>query len=104
MAHCKSCEGIIGVDCSNPSECEYIVHLQELEEQDRQFNPQSPSQIYLLEGYIDALEAEKAELLSVLKQALEALGGNDPQDLNFDDAVCGLIRQAIAKAEGKFEE
>ena len=40
------------------------------------------------------------ELLEVLKEALDALGGNDPQDLGFEDSICGKIRQAIAKAEG----
>ena len=45
------------------------------------------------------LIASAPELLETLKDALDALGGNDPNDLAFEDAICGKIRQVIAKAE-----
>ena len=52
--------------------------------------------------YLHNAQSERErELLEALKEALNALGGNDPQDLGFEDSICGKIRQAIAKAEGK---
>ena len=47
------------------------------------------------------LIAAAPELLEALKQALDALGGNDPNDLSFEDDICGYIRAAIYKAEGR---
>lgn len=33
MANCKSCGGVIGRDCFNPQECEYIGYLQDQEKE-----------------------------------------------------------------------
>ena len=33
MKICNSCGGVIGRDCFNPSECEWIRHQQEMERQ-----------------------------------------------------------------------
>lgn len=55
---------------------------------------------FYTKGDVDLITAAP-ELLEALKLALVELGGNDPNDLAFEDAICGRIRQAIAKAEGK---
>ena len=47
------------------------------------------------------LIAAAPELLEALEKALDALGGNDPYDLGYDDSICGYIRAAIAKAKGE---
>ena len=49
---------------------------------------------------VEQLEAINAELLEALDKALDALGGNDPYDMGYDDSICGYIRTAIAKAKG----
>lgn len=39
------------------------------------------------------------DLLAACKEALTALGGNDPQDHAYDSPLCGRLRSAIDKAE-----
>lgn len=97
MARCKSCEGIIGVDCFNPSECEYIAHQQEIQKEYR-----TPHQIHFLEGHIDALEAEKVELLEALKRFVNVCDSANPMEFVRELGSCvEPARQAIAKAEGR---
>lgn len=96
---CRSCDGILGVDCFNESECEYISHQMEMQKEN-----DSRMQIHYLEMEVESLKAQKAELL-------EALGELHKVVSEYEDLVCSeapsthrnamnKARQAITKAKG----
>lgn len=52
MSTCNGCGGVVGRDCFNPQECEWISHQQEARHMAEQYAPDTQE----LEQRMDALE------------------------------------------------